>query len=330
MWKIIMNRLWFAMFAFMAGVLSSGQSQADIVFSFNYTDAAGQGFNKGGVEGQQRRNALETAASQFATAFSSYSANLVLDVNGSATGDTLMGAGTNYKDGRAAGFGLGEVVRNKVLFGTDLNGATSDGSVAVNFGFTWQLDHNVTVASDQADWYSTAYHEFSHAFGFASGISTTGGIGANDGYQSYDVVNTDGSWAKFDQFITDKDGNSVFAGSNLNETNYESLLVGGKSPEGGLFFNGTEGRYGLYTPTTFKEGSSGAHLDDQNAAYAGMLMLANSDFGPNARLFSSLEQSIFRDLGYMNVGQISAVPEPSTFSLLAVLGGVIGYRRRTN
>lgn len=313
-----------------AVVLFTQTASADITFSFNYNDAAGTGFNANGAVGQQRRDALELAANNFSTAFSSYNANLVFDVDGTATGDTLAAAGSSGDSNFNAGFGVGEVIRNKILSGTDLNGSAADGSVTVNFAsVAWQLEVNASVSSSQFDWYSTMYHEFAHSVGFASGIQTdSSGMNATDAFGTTGAQ--DGSWGAFDAFLTDSAGNSVFSGFDLNEATYESLLTGGASPGNGLFFNSADAGQliGLYTPTTFEEGSSGSHLDDENSALAGFMMLAATGEGPSARQFNDLELSMFRDIGYANVAQISAVPEPSSAGLVALVLGITVLRRR--
>lgn len=287
---------------------------AQLTFTFNYTDSAGVGFNDAST-GTARKSAIELAGMNFASAFSAYDANIVLDVSGGDTGDTLMSASGNFEDFPSIGFGLDEVILNKVLTGTDLNGSTSDGFVNVNFeSVDWQLDINATPGGNQFDWYSTAYHEFAHAFGYASAIQTEGTVATtNDGYGDYDP-NGDGAWGAFDQFLTDSAGVSVFDSSfpaDLDEQRYVSLLKGGSSAAGnGLFFSSpsTGQRYGLYSPAIFEQGSSGSHLDDENNGLAGELMLAAADSGPSARTFSAIDQAILKDIGYTNVGQIGTTP----------------------
>lgn len=314
-------------------VALSPMARAGIVISFNYNDPTGQGFNDITL-GPTRRTALQAAANNFATAFSSYTGSIVMDVDGTATGSTLASAGDRGGPTFSPGFGNNEVIRNKLLNGADINGGTSDGTVNVNFASVdWQLDINTTPTGGAFDWYSTMYHEFAHAFGFSSGIQTnSAGTGASDPFGTTGANN--GDFAAFDEFLADTAGNSVFdSGSDLNETEYESLLTGGASPTNGLFFNGANAMaandgnpVGLFSPTTFAEGSSGSHLDDENAALANSMMLAATGAGPSARLFSDIELGIFRDIGYTNIQQISAVPEPGCGVLLLIAS--VGMLRR--
>lgn len=301
-----------------------------ITFNFNYTDPIGQGFNAAGSTGMERRDALELAAMNFATAFSSYTAMIDMDVDGTATGSTLAAAGDAGGTSFSPGFGLNEVIRNKVLNSTDPNLGAADGTVTVNFAIPWELDINGTVnppgPGEEFDWYSTMYHEFAHAFGFSSAIQTDmSGMNATDAWGTVGANN--GEFGAFDQFLTNNLGASVFdSGSDLNEATYESLLTGGDSPSAGLFFNGSNATaanaslpVGLYSPTTYEEGSSGSHLDDNNLALAGSMMLAATGAGPSARTFSNIELGIFKDIGYSNVTQISPIPEPSSFLFLGII-----------
>lgn len=307
----------------LCAIAASSPSQATITFQFNYLDS-GVGFNDP-TFGAQRKAALEEAAGYYASAFSTYNATLSFDVMGTDTGNTLASAGSNFGS-YVEGFGGAEVIRNKVLNGTDLNGSAADGTVNANFtDQVWEFDVNTAPTSPEYDWYSTIFHEFAHAFGFASGIVTDGTVsGTDDGYGSLG----NGSWAAFDEFLTDKDGNSVFSGNDLNEANYVDLLTGGASPGAGLFFNSADAGQliGLYSPTSFEEGSSGSHLDDENAALAGMMMLSATDDGLGTRVFSDLELSIFRDLGYASVSQI-VIPEPTSLLFIVAGFGFVATRR---
>lgn len=310
-------------------------THAAVTFTFNYTDPAGEGFNAAGTLGMQRRGALDLAGQNFATAFSSYNANIIIDasqISSSAPADALMGAASASGGPIANGFGLNEVVRNKVLSNgaTDLNATDADGEVSVNFSQPWLLDVNATPTISQFDWYSTAYHELSHAMGFASSIFTTDGSGGVD--QSGE---NPGAWNKFDQFLSDMDGNSVFSGNTLDQTTYASLVTGGTSPGAGLFFDtlagGADIEYGLFSPSpSFESGSSGSHLDTDNPALAGSMLLHATSEGPGTRIFSTIEQNIFKDIGYTLVGQITAIPEPTSMILLVLgfAGMATGIRRQ--
>jgi hypothetical protein len=55
---------------------------------------------------------------------------------------------------------------------------------------------------------------------------------------------------------------------------------------------------GLFSPTVWEDGSSGSHLDDENPALSGRLMLSAFDVGPYTRELTDVERAILIDLGY--------------------------------
>lgn len=103
-----------------------------------------------------------------------------------------------------------------------------------------------------------------------------------------------------------------------------------------MFFNGAHAvaannnqLVGLYSPTTWIDGSSVSHLDTDNPAYGGMMMLHAVGTGNAARDYSAIEVGMMQDLGYTAV---TAVPEPESLAMMFAGLGVIGSlqrRRRT-
>jgi len=314
-----------------AGFLLGGPAaQAAVSFQFQYTDPAGTGFLDS-TNGLSRQAALNTAASTFSSIFASHFSNsgtVVLEATArdDVTDDTLASAGSKLMGADAAGFNLGEVVRTKLQTGTDLNGNSPDGSVEINFGNLWELDFNAPVSSTRYDFYSTLFHEFTHVLGFTSTIGQSG----DPVFGTRNV----GNWSAFDGFIVDKDGARIIEPTNfaLNQGAWDTGSIGGTSPFGGLFFDGVNtvaanggNPVGLYTPTTWEEGSSVSHLDDENPALAGRMMLARSDTGPYARDYDAVEVAMLTDLGYT----ATVVPEPHTYAMLLVgLGMLVCIARR--
>ena len=317
-----------------AGCLSfSLGAHAAVNFQFVYKDAPGTGFLDP-ADGPGRQAALNTAASEFSRMFGGHFTNsgtIVLDATATddPLGDTLASAGSEYVDRGVAGFNLDEVVREKLQTGIDPNGAQADGSIDVNFGNEWELNFNTPVSNERYDFYSTMFHEFTHTLGFSSSVGQFGDplLGARDA----------GSWTTFDSYIVDKNGTGIIDSSTfaINQGVWDAGSVGGASPAEGLFFSGPNAvtangsnPVGLYTPQPWEEGSSVSHLDDDNSAFAEMMMLAASDMGPYARDYSAVEIGILQDLGYT----ITAIPEPEAYAMmlagLGVLGGIARCKKR--
>ena len=309
-------------------------SQAAISFVFDYSgNTADVGFDDP-TYGTARKNALATAGSKFSNLFGQYFTNsgtITMAVTSeNSSGNTLASAGSNAVDTGSNGFTLGEVVRDKLLNGTDLNGGNADGTVNVNFGINWELDPDAPVNDkndDEYDFYSTMYHEFVHALGFSSSFDKVGDplIG--------DRVNG-GAYSAFDSFIVDSSGTNLIGTDgklNVLQSSFDATVIGGK--DNGAFFDGPNAKaanggnpVGLYTPgPDYEEGSSVSHLDDENPALAGLMMLAKTGPGLSARGFSPIEVGILKDLGY------APVPLPAAFWLFAsAIAVLFGFGKRNN
>jgi hypothetical protein len=317
--------------ALFIGCLGSPAAQANITFQFNYTDPAGMGF-RDNIYGSARQAALNTAANSFSSMFAShFSANgtIVLDAGANYIPGALAGANTYLMNPSKPGFDLGEVVRTKLQTGVDLNGNAADGSVSINFSEPWALDINSPPAnySGQYDFYGSLYHEFTHALGFAADIKQdgsplTGTKGA-------------GSWNAFDSHLVDKHDVKLIDPTTfaLNQADWDVSSTGdfsaGYGGEG-LFFDGpnaiaANGGYlvTLYTPSPWEQGSSVSHIDPSY----GTLMTPAAAPGLQPHDYSPVEIGILKDLGY-----VSAVPEPETYSMLLAGLAVCGWitRRRLN
>jgi hypothetical protein len=315
----------------LAGCLTFGSAaQAGIDFTFDYGADTGTGFWDP-VNGTARRDAMATSATAFSSMFGSHftnSATIVLEAT--ATDDpsssTLASAGSNGFGGNGVGFTVNEIVKTKAQTGVDANGAGVDGFVNVNFGKPWNLTAGTTSASD-FDFYSTIFHEYTHALGFSSSIE-------QDGTPFFGGDKSAGEWTTYDQFLVDKNGNKVINPDfSLNQAVWDAASVGGASPAAGMFFNGTFAMaanggnpVGLYSPTTWEGGSSISHTDDDNPALQGTMMLAMGPTGPYPRDYSAIEAGMMRDLGYT----VAAVPEPETYAMMLAGLGLVGWsvRRR--
>lgn len=306
-------------------------AQASINFTFDYgvNDGAVGGFWEGSGFGLARQSAMADASNAFATMFGSHFSNtativLAATATNLPLSNNLASAGSAGFTTGVAGFTVGEVVRIKALTGVDENGSAADGSVNVNFGQPWNLGAGATPTT-QYDFYSTIFHEFTHALGFSSSIAQNGSALAPN------------QWSPYDKFLVDKNGNQVVNSTTfaLNQSVWDAASVGGASPANGMFFNGSFAMaanggqaVGLYTPTTWEGGSSVSHTDDQNPAIYGTMMTAQGPTGPWPRDYSAIEVGMMRDLGYT----VTAVPEPETYAMLLAGLALISSiaRRRRN
>lgn len=287
-----------------------------VAFQFEYQGAIGSGIGfEDATNGQARRDALEQSAARLGSIFS-HTATITMGVTSSddSSSSTLASAGTESGTTTFDGFDDNEVVRTKILTGNDLNGSAHDGTVDVNWGQPWELSSDAAEISDsEFDYYSTIYHELLHAVGFSS-------VPNESGQDLLDAApnGQPGVWSYFDQFITDVSGTPIINASTfaLDSTTYDANKTGGASPASGLFFNGPKARQanggnpvGLYTPSVWEDGSSLAHLDDENPALQPLMMASATDTGPGAQNLSTLERAVLEDLGYTLVAGVANVTQ---------------------
>ncbi len=311
-------------------VLASSPAGAAVNFTFNFTDAAGVGFNANGQTGADRRAALQRAGDYVASFLTAYNADIVMDVNGSQTNDTtLASASSNYNAANPGnGFGdRGDVMR-KILGEIDPNPGAADGMVDWNFeDFQWATGD--TFNPGEIDMISTGIHEITHALGFASGILQSG----QDTYST--MIGSPSVWSPFDQFVGDSSGLLINSNFELNTTGWNMASVGGAGAAG-LYFLGPNAMAAnggnplfLYSPTTWAGGSSGSHLDTDfyNGMNGTFLQMMNHEGavseGLDLRNYSPLEIGILRDIGYSQF-----IPEPSAWMFGAVGPGALLLRRR--
>ncbi|MEF8722792.1 MAG: hypothetical protein V5B30_09425 [Candidatus Accumulibacter delftensis] len=104
--------------AAICAAFAAAPTHAAVVWSFDYTDAAGVGFNHL-TDGTVRQNELQSAANYVSSFLTSYSTTLYMTVDGSgSTPGNLASAGSNYNASNPGpGFGdQGDVMR-KILGG---------------------------------------------------------------------------------------------------------------------------------------------------------------------------------------------------------------------
>lgn len=292
----------------------SAGAWANITISYNFN----------GSWNDDQKAAMNNAASHFSNLFGSYFSNsgiITLDATAynSENENLLASAGSSVVHNGSGTFGYGEVIRNILQNGTDLNGAAADGAVNVNFYYFTELDYNDPVPSGTYDFYSTLYHEFTHALGFSSLIDEYG----NPMFGNWG--DGTGEWAAYDKFLVDINGSRIVGDDYILDGDlWDDASADGSS----MYFNGANAVAAnggdlvhLYSPAIWEGGSSISHLDDDTYSDQ-LLMLAYADDGENARDYSALEIGMLADLGY------TAVPIPGAFILmLSGLTGIGGLRR---
>ena len=286
---------------------------AQVTFSFNYTDSAGNGFYDPTL-GAARRGALESVGATLAGYFASYSARTVtFDVSSYVANPNgiLASAGADY-DTPDNSFQRG-YVQDKILNNLD-NGSAGEGVLIWNFTYAW--DYDDSVAAGTYDFKAVALHEIVHTLGFASLITGSNGVGAGNG-TTYSI---------FDQFLTDAAGNRLVSTGAA----YAGGTILSNGVSGDVFFSGPAamaefgGRVPIYSPASFLAGSSLSHLDTDYFTSAGYVMEHAVSTGPAERTLSALELAMLTDLGYT----ITAVPEPASVAAVAGALALLYARRR--
>ncbi len=302
-----------ALLAAAALVAAPAQAPAALTFVFDYTSAPD--FDATSMA------SLEDAAATLGSWFND-TATITMQVTSSnADSSRLASAGTNYAGFGTAGFNNLGVVANKILNGTDSNGAAPDGAVDVNFFHNWDFDDD--VAPDAVDFKSTAIHELLHAVGFASSILEDG----MDGYGT--APGSPGAWEPFDRWVSGPGGTIInpttFA---LDQSAWDAARLGGPGAPGLAFtgpnamaLNGGNPVY-IYSPTSWEGGSSGSHTDDEFYLPTNLLMGAATGDGLGARTLTAMERGMLMDLGY------NMVPEPAAALLVALVVPFAALRRR--
>jgi hypothetical protein len=296
---------------------TNAPAPADVIFIFDYSGSTE--FNDP-VKGPGRRTALEDAAARLGRIFDhTTTLNISVTSSNDQSNGTLAGAYSEFGSppGGFAGYFPG-VVQKKIQTGTDDNGGSADGGVDVNFGWDWDLDDEVSAT--RFDFKATIIHELVHTVGFGSGILADG----SDYWGT--PLGDPGIWEPFDEFLSDRTGNPVINPTTfaINQSTWNTTSVGGASPIAGLFFNGPMARaanggqpVGLFSPALWEDGSSGSHLDDDNPAQGGLLMLAATGTGRYRRSLSNIERGILEDLGFT----LHPLPPP-TIELASLNPGV--------
>ncbi|MEM9303924.1 MAG: proprotein convertase P-domain-containing protein, partial [Pseudomonadota bacterium] len=275
---------------------------AALTFTFEYRDV-NVGFNDP-AQGAIRRQALEETAALLSGLFPGLTANITLEVDGSETRDgTLAAAGSRLRPDCIIGFGDRGIVGVKALGGEDINGATADGTVTVNFeDVIWDFDDTIDIPN-AFDFKSTMLHELLHAMGFANSLVEA------DGRDSCGRrPPSQGGFRPFDDFLGDTSQDVISASGVVDAARWARIRVGGTGSAGTLW-RGDNARalnngdpVPMYSPTSFSQGSSISHVDTDFYTQQEILMEHATTPGPGARTLTGIEVGILRDIGFTSVG----------------------------
>ncbi|MCA9040172.1 MAG: proprotein convertase P-domain-containing protein [Planctomycetaceae bacterium] len=287
-----------------------------IAFHFIYPGPVGSGIGfEDATEGQARRDALESIAAEYASLFDSFdgeSATIDVEVRSEDDGEDNLAKAYYYAfTGLDPGFYY-TIPQVEALTGFDTNESADDAVLIVDWGYSWELDDDFQPG--EFDFYQTIFHELSHIMGFGSAVLQDGSSEANGA-----ELGDPGQWLPFDKFLTDSTGTSLIDPETfILDSSWTTHSIGGTAPDNGLLFNGYNAisanggdPVGLYSPTTWNQGSSGSHLDTDYAPFAPLVMSHAALPGLNQRTFDPIEIGIFTDLGYKMVDAVNLAPVAS-------------------
>lgn len=305
-------------FLAVAAVSAVCSARGAVTFNFNYTDA-GTGFNDP-TAGAERRSALSQAAGRLSQYLGSYTATVDITVSSISANNSLLGTGSSSIPVFTANNFRSSFVQSKILTGSDINGASADGSLQFNFFHDW--GYGDTVTSEQYDFQSVAMHELIHTMGFGSYIS-----GSGQGAKGSPSGQPD-TWGTFDRYLATAGGTPLItADFRYYDPTATGLAVLTGDP--GVYWMGAQGvaAHGgpvpMYSPSLFLSGSSLDHPNELNTGGVEWLMNPSVTTGLATRELSAVEIGMLKDIGY------TAVPELDRIGLVAGLGLVVyGWRRR--
>jgi len=286
-----------------------------VSFELNFLGGNALGFNDP-ILGAEYRAAMESAASRLGNEIL-HDATISLNVtsepfNGTSIAEAASAVGPAVPGG---GF-VHRVVPSKILGEGDLNGPDVDGTVEVFFfgssdPFTYATDPADADGVGEIDLQAVIQHELVHMLGFTSNTRSNGSDDAGNG------IITPGTWAPYDRFVSDLNGNR-FINTDTNSpfvyrmdvTQWNAHSTGGAGPNAGLFFDGPTAtaiygdRVPLYSPATFSLASSVSHLDSENFPNGVFtpvthLMCHATITGGSPQELTLLEKAILADTGLM-------------------------------
>jgi cysteine-rich repeat protein len=258
-------------------------------FTITYRDLEdGEGIGFADPElGPERRATMRAVLSYLAS---------VLDVPGTA--DLVVMSSQTDGGGALASAGpflvpesgfQGGLVYEHLLTGVDPVRNAMDGTVTVDFGFTWNSDLSAPEPGEQ-DLYTTLLHEVTHALGLLS-------VAAPDGRSAVFNSGDRGLFSIYDSFLLRRstDSRLFLEGGEVNAMSDDLA-------SGDVVFAGERARAALgvyprvFAPSPFIEGSSIGHWSTANGFRS--VMLPALPPGARRRNYRTWELQALADLGY--------------------------------
>jgi len=282
---------WVALFALF---VLAGRTPAQLTFNLTYQDV-GVGFNDPSV-GATRQATMTAAANYIASQIDARGTiNINFDPSNTQNGVGFLGQmGTSFF--LTNGFSNG-LVFQRATTGSVAGTGSSDGSGQFNFANDVNWNNGTGQPSfQQFDLFSVALHEFTHAMGFSTRISSTGQgaqgnpLGSLDTYSTYDRFIKRGST---NQFLTNTPSASFnTSGASVADLTSNDLFFDGpitRAANGGIPVK-------LYGPSTFEPASSLSHVDDSAGANAVMRRALTN--GTTRRQYQNFELAMLIDFGW--------------------------------
>ena len=239
-----------------------------VTFEFNFLGGTSVGFNDP-IMGGAYQAALEAAATRLGNDIL-HDATIEVDVSSNTFNGTTLGTSTSnvgpLSEGGFVHRGSTKISVKEIQWIEPMHQIPFISSVEEGHPFLIQLNQTNRARSTSA----VMYHELVHS-GFTSNTHSNGRDDSGNG------ITTPGTWAPYDRFLSDLNGNRFINADTsspfvylMDFTQWNAHSTGGAGPNAGLFFDGPTAKavYGnrvpLYSPATFSLSSSVSHLDCEN------------------------------------------------------------------
>ena len=197
----------------------------------------------------------------------------------------------------------------------DGDGSDADAEMEIAYassGISWYFGTDGHPSMGQYDLVSVVLHEIAHGLDFAGSMTVSGGAGSWGGGTGNPVI--------YDRFARDGNGTELLnTGAYLNPSIALGNALTGKVG-GGVYFEGPNAmaanggnRVKLYTPSTWKQGSSYAHLDVTFDGTPNALMTWSLDGGEAVHNPGAIACGVLQDIGWPG-GCSSAPTAPSNLT----------------